>query len=219
MVAHVTEESSGLTTAGRLSSGQFDPSHAAWPATLISSTLLCRGPRIPAPARPGLHTALMAPPCGAGPWIRPYAAGDAEQLAGLVQRCLVEVNSRDYPADVIAGLSAAYTAAQFAGLARRRHIYIAECGAVLAGTVSRERNTVFTMFVDPRWAARGIGRQLMRHAEQQAAAEGHDHMETAASITAHAFYLALGYTDVRESETGFGLTYLMRKPLPCPSPT
>ena len=41
-------------------------------------------------------------------------------------------------------------------------------------------------------------------------------METAASITAHAFYLALGYTDLRESETGFGLTYLMRKPLPSP---
>ena len=153
-------------------------------------------------------------PLAARAWIRPYAAGDAEQLAGLVQRCLVEVNSRDYPADVIAGLCASYTAAQFAGLARRRHIYIAECDAVLAGTVSRERNMVFTMFVDPRWAARGIGRQLMRHAEQQAAGEGHDHMETAASITAHAFYLALGYTDLRESETGFGLTYLMRKPLP-----
>ena len=155
-------------------------------------------------------------PLAARAWIRPYAAGDAEQLAGLVQRCLVEVNSRDYPADVIAGLCASYTAAQFAGLARRRHIYIAECDAVLAGTVSRERNMVFTMFVDPRWAARGIGRQLMRHAEQQAAGEGHDHMETAASITAHAFYLALGYTDLRESETGFGLTYLMRKPLPSP---
>ena len=148
--------------------------------------------------------------------IRSYAAGDAEQLAALVQRCLVEVNSRDYPADVIAGLCASYTAAQFAGLARRRHIYIADCGAMMAGTVSRERNKVFTMFVDPRWAARGIGRQLMRHAEQQAAGEGHDHMETAASITAHAFYLALGYTDLRESETGFGLTYLMRKPLPSP---
>jgi GNAT superfamily N-acetyltransferase len=150
----------------------------------------------------------------AWPRIRPYAAGDAAQLAVLVQRCLVEVNSRDYPADVIAGLCSSYTAAQFDGLARRRRIYIAECDGSMAGTVSRERNKVFTMFVDPRWAGRGVGRQLMRHAEQQAAGEGHDHMETAASITAHAFYLALGYTDLRESETGFGLTYLMRKPLP-----
>ena len=148
--------------------------------------------------------------------IRPYAAGDAERLAVLVRRCLVEVNSRDYPADVIAGLCASYTAAQFAGLARRRHIYIAECGGAMAGTVSRDRNTVFTMFVDPRRAGQGIGRQLMRYAEEQAAGEGHDHMETAASITAHGFYLALGYTDLRESETGFGLTYLMRKPLPKP---
>lgn len=38
-------------------------------------------------------------------------------------------------------------------------------------------------------------------------------METGASITAHGFYLRLGYTDVRESRTEFGLNYVLRKPL------
>ena len=62
----MTEESSGLTTPGRLSSGQLDAGHA------------------------GGHTDLVAQT-----QIRPYAAGDAERLAVLVRRCLVEVNSRD----------------------------------------------------------------------------------------------------------------------------
>jgi hypothetical protein len=38
-------------------------------------------------------------------------------------------------------------------------------------------------------------------------------METGASITAHQFYRKLGYADVRESESAFGLNYIVRKPL------
>jgi hypothetical protein len=39
-------------------------------------------------------------------------------------------------------------------------------------------------------------------------------METGASITAHQFYLGLGYVDVRQSETELaGLNYILRKPL------
>ena len=62
----MTEESSGLTTAGRLSSGQLDAGHAGGHTDLIAQTQ-----------------------------IRPYAAGDAERLAVLIRHCLVEVNSRD----------------------------------------------------------------------------------------------------------------------------
>jgi len=53
----------------------------------------------------------------------------------------------------------------------------------------------------------------MSHIEARAAAEGHDHVETGASITAHDFYRRLGYADVRESRTEFGLNYILRKPI------
>lgn len=102
---------------------------------------------------------------------------------------------------------------QFERLAAIRQIYVAEEAGMVVGTVSRQDNKVFTMFVEPGRAGQGIGRRLMAHIEDLAARDGHDHMETGASITGHGFYHKLGYTDVRETETEFGLNYILRKPL------
>lgn len=123
------------------------------------------------------------------------------------------MNSRDYPAHIIDEMCAHFTAERFVELSSSRLVYVAEDDRVF-GTVSRDGNKVYTMSVDPDPAGRGTGRQLMQHIEALAAREGCDHMETGASITAHRFYIKLGYTDVRESETGFGLDYILRKPLP-----
>ncbi|WP_425473200.1 GNAT family N-acetyltransferase [Streptomyces montanus] len=110
-------------------------------------------------------------------------------------------------------MCAHFTAERFIELSSSRLIYVAEDVRVV-GTVSRDGNKVYTMFVDPDLVGRGIGRQLMQYIEALAVRDGFDHMETGASITAHQFYLKLGYTDVRESETEFGLNYILRKPLP-----
>lgn len=155
--------------------------------------------------------------------VRPFRPGDAPRLAEIVQRCLREVNSRDYSADIIDRLCAHYTAEKLIELSGSRLIYVAEedeaTGDGIVGTVSRDGNKVYTMFVDPDAAGLGVGRHLMRHIEALAVRDGYDHMETGASITAHRFYLKLGYTDVRESETESGLNYLLRKPLPGDSVT
>jgi GNAT superfamily N-acetyltransferase len=145
--------------------------------------------------------------------IRPFRAADAPRLAEIIHRCLHEVNARDYPAEIIEKMCAHFTAGQLIILAGQRQVTVAESSSVVVGTVSRVGNKVFTMFVDPDRAGRGIGRLLLSHAEAAAAAEGHDHMETGASITAHDFYRKLGYLDVRESQTDFGLNYILRKPL------
>ena len=42
--------------------------------------------------------------------IRPFHRDDAQQLAEIVERCLREVNSRDYPADIIDKMCAHFTA-------------------------------------------------------------------------------------------------------------
>ncbi|MEV7022420.1 GNAT family N-acetyltransferase [Kitasatospora sp. NPDC093558] len=144
--------------------------------------------------------------------IRSFRADDAPRVAEIVRRCLREVNSADYPADVVDRMCEHFTARRFVELSAERRIYVAEDGRVV-GTVSRDGNQVYSMFVDPDVAGRGIGRLLMDHVEALAAAEGHSHMEAGASITAHRFYLRRGYDDVRENDSGFGLTYLVRKPL------
>ncbi|GAA4605554.1 hypothetical protein GCM10023107_72490 [Actinoplanes octamycinicus] len=98
-------------------------------------------------------------------------------------------------------------------LAEARQMFVAVDDGTVVGTVSRDGNKVFTMFVQPQGISRGVGRRLMGHIETLAANEGYEYMETGASITAHGFYQRLGYLDVRTSETEFGFNYILRKTL------
>ncbi|KKK01509.1 GNAT family N-acetyltransferase [Micromonospora sp. HK10] len=145
--------------------------------------------------------------------IRGFRPGDGEALSILVARCLREVNSRDYPAELIERMCAHFTADRFRELSVERRIYLAERDGRVVGTVSRDGNKVYTMFVDPDLLGCGIGRRLMRHIEDLARAEGHEFMETGASITGHGFYQRIGYQDVRVSDTEFGINYILRRPL------
>jgi GNAT superfamily N-acetyltransferase len=145
--------------------------------------------------------------------IRRFDNADALAVAGLIERCLREVNSRDYPSEVIERMCDHFTEQRIKELATQRQMFVAEVNGI-AGTVSRDGNKVYTMFVHPRVAGRGIGRLLMRHIEALAVIDGYDHMETGASITAHDFYRRLGYVDVRSTETEFGFNYVLRRDLP-----
>lgn len=147
--------------------------------------------------------------------VRPFGPADAARVSEIIRRCLHEVNAHDYPPEIIDRMTAHYTPARMIDLSRSREIFVTVDEAVV-GTVSRDGNKVFSLFVDPDRAGQGIGRLLMNHIEAAAAAEGHDHMETGASITAHDFYRKRGYVDLRESETEFGLNYILRKPLSGP---
>ncbi|MEV4134098.1 GNAT family N-acetyltransferase [Dactylosporangium sp. NPDC049742] len=138
---------------------------------------------------------------------------DAPAVAAIIERCLREVNSRDYPIEIIERMCGHFTEHRVRELATQREVYVAEADGIV-GTVSRDGNKVYTMFVHPSVAGRGIGRQLMRHIEALAVADGYDHMETGASITAHDFYRRLGYVDVRSTDTDFGLNFILRRNLP-----
>ncbi|WP_433288237.1 GNAT family N-acetyltransferase [Micromonospora sp. CA-244673] len=145
--------------------------------------------------------------------IRRFDNADALAVAGLIERCLREVNSRDYPSEIIERMCDHFTEQRIKELATQRQMLVAEANGIV-GTVSLDGNKVYTMFVHPRAAGRGIGRLLMRHIEALAVIDGYDHMETGASITAHDFYRRLGYIDVRSTETDFGFNYVLRRDLP-----
>jgi GNAT superfamily N-acetyltransferase len=145
--------------------------------------------------------------------IRSFRPGEGAAVSDVIVRCLHEVNSRDYSEEIIARMSAYFSAERIEQLAGERQTFVAVDEGTVLGTVSRDGNKVFTMFVQPRMIGHGVGRRLMQHIEALAADEGQDYMETGASITAHEFYHRLGYVDVRVSETEFGLNYILRKPL------
>lgn len=150
--------------------------------------------------------------------IRRFRPADSAAVADVIERCLREVNSRDYPSDTIELMCAHFTPRQIERLAAERQMFVAVDQDDVVGTVSRDGNKVYTMFVHPRTIGQGIGRHLMVHVEALAAADGYAFMETGASITGHGFYQRLGYLDVRTSETEFGFNYILRKPLPRPDP-
>jgi GNAT superfamily N-acetyltransferase len=145
--------------------------------------------------------------------IRSLRAGESPAVSGVIVQCLREVNSHDYPNDVIARMCAHFSPERISQLAEERQVFVAVENETVVGTVSRDGNKVFTMFVQPGMIGRGVGRRLMQHIEALAAGEGYDFMETGASITAHGFYQRLGYVDVRTSETEFGFNYILRKTL------
>jgi GNAT superfamily N-acetyltransferase len=145
--------------------------------------------------------------------LRLFQDRDAADVSALIIRCLREVNSRDYSPDIITAMCAHFSPATILQLAGQRQMWVAEADGLTVGTVSRDQNKVYTMFVSPDYAGRGIGRRLLEHIERRAAAAGYDFMETGASITAHDFYRKRGYADARETETEAGLNYIMRKQL------
>lgn len=144
--------------------------------------------------------------------IRLFQPGDSRAVAELIQLCLRKVNSRDYPAEIIDRMCAYFIPSQIEQLAAQRQMFVAESDGIV-GTVSRDGNKAYTLFVQPRSIGQGVGRLLMRHVEALAALEGYDYLETGASITGHGFYQRLGYLDIRVSETEFGVNYILRKPL------
>jgi GNAT superfamily N-acetyltransferase len=69
---------------------------------------------------------------------------------------------------------------------------------------------VHGVFVHPQHIGRGIGTLLMEHLEQTATRQGLTTLLVPASITAHEFYVKLGYQDVRQiTAEAAGLDYIM----------
>jgi predicted GNAT family acetyltransferase len=59
-------------------------------------------------------------------------------------------------------------------------------------------------YVAPWARARGVSKGMMRALEAVAAGQGETRCTLTSTVTAHAFYLALGYTDVGTQVASFG---------------
>ncbi len=149
--------------------------------------------------------------------IRPFHPDDAPAVAGIARRCLLEVDARDYPTEIVKALCTHNTAERFLESAARRQIFVASLegseGARVVGTVSLEGSEVCSLFVDPDVHGRGVGRLLMERVEHEVAAGGHAWVELNASVTARWFYVRLGYVDLGARDAEFGVIHAMRKSL------
>jgi N-acetylglutamate synthase-like GNAT family acetyltransferase len=131
-----------------------------------------------------------------------FGESDAGPVAGLIRRNLLEVNSRDYPAEEIQRVIEIYSTEKIIVLSKKMHLYVAVdgglivgCGAIGQTTDQRSGIIIRAVFVAPDQQGRGIGRRIMQ------ALENDEYSKTAvkiilyASATARGFYMKLGYRD------------------------
>lgn len=148
--------------------------------------------------------------------IRPYTEADATAAAAVVVTSMQVTNAPDYPAEVIAHLSAYNTPEQFQMLvAGGREILLAEdASGRVVGTGGLDAGQLVTLFVLPDAQGHGIGAALVAAIEQLARTRGLDALTLRSSITAVRFYERLGYEQAGRPRDGeAGVQIPMRKPL------
>jgi len=146
--------------------------------------------------------------------ILPFKPEDADEVVAIIHRALFEVNSADYSAETIQSMVEELTPQALKDLALKRDVFVAKQNDRAVGTVSLDANKVFTLFVDNSLHDKGVGRELMDYVERLGKDRGYEEIELPASLTAHTFYLKLGYIDVRETHSDeHGTNIIMRKKL------
>ncbi len=126
--------------------------------------------------------------------IREFREEDAEEVSDLVISALREVNSRDYPDEVIEMLAGGNSPEKILGKAEKRLVLVAEEDGEVVGTASLKRDGgVQSVFVRLDRAGEGIGSALMKRVEEEARERGVEELVVPASLTAVDFYRKLGF--------------------------
>jgi GNAT superfamily N-acetyltransferase len=123
------------------------------------------------------------------------------EVSTLIQRNLLEINSKDYPPEVIAYLVDCFSPEKILENTKTQKIYVAIDKDKLIGTGglanfgSPERPSYYgvAIFVAPEYHRQGIGKQLMNAVEAKAIELGANKITVRAAIGARKFYEKLGY--------------------------
>jgi len=145
--------------------------------------------------------------------IRAAGMHDAQAISQVIVQALQQSNAQDYPAAVIERVASNFTPAAVAQLLAIRQVLVAEFDDEVVGTASLDGDVVRTVFVAPSVQGRGVGRALMSAVEQLARQAGVCRLAVPSSLTAQAFYAALGYSLVREIVDNEERTLVMTREL------
>lgn len=145
--------------------------------------------------------------------IRNAENADAPAISRLIIGTLRESNAQDYSSDIIAQVEQSFSPQAILHLLAQRRVLVATVDEHIVATASLDRDTVRSVFVDPRYQGTGIGRQLMASIELLAAKDGFELLRVPSSITAQGFYAGLGFIKLRDEFHGAERTIVMQKML------
>jgi GNAT superfamily N-acetyltransferase len=133
--------------------------------------------------------------------IERFQAFQADAVSDIIRRNLIEVNSRDYPDDIIHSLCEYFAPETILKNAQSQCTLVAIQNGGVVGTASladfgseaSPNYYAVAVFVLPELHGRGIGARLIEAVESKAWELEAEKITVRASITAKGFYQKLGY--------------------------
>ena len=132
--------------------------------------------------------------------IRSFRNEDANAVSELIRKTIRISNIKDYPENLMDQLIAIETPEHVLERSSWTHFYVVEeegeiigCGAIGPYWGKEDESSLFTIFVNPDYQGKGIGRKIIETLEQDEFALRAKRIEIPASITGVPFYLKCGY--------------------------
>lgn len=132
--------------------------------------------------------------------VRRFIKEDADEVANLIRRNLVEVNIKDYGKEAIDELVKTHDANWVLYVASYAHMYvfchgekIVATGSISSYWGSPTESILLTIFVLPEYHGMGIGRKIIATLEEDELFKRASRIEIPASITGVEFYRKFGY--------------------------
>ena len=144
--------------------------------------------------------------------IRKFKEEDARKVSHLIRKTLIEVNIRDYPKSVIDNLVRNNSTSKIIERSKQRDIYVVADGEKILATANLGDDVIYTVFVNPNYHGKGIGRTLITFLEEKVKKKGYKVIQVPSSTTAYNFYKKLGYKKVRtKTSPEHGKVIIMKK--------
>lgn len=132
--------------------------------------------------------------------IRNYVENDLQAVSDLICRCLLEVNSKDYPANVIEDLVQEFSTPNLSKrLSEMDRTIVLKHSNKILGTASIKDNNIHSVFVLPSQHKKGYGKKLMENLENFALKNKIDCIKLRSSLSSSKFYLKCGYVETERT--------------------
>ena len=148
--------------------------------------------------------------------IRRAAPDDAPKISDMIVRTVRVTNASDYAPSIIEAICLDFSSEMIIERMAYREVFVALAEDVIAGTISLAVARLHSLFVEPDYQSRGVGRQLVSFVERHAVGTGVDELRLNSSFTARPFYERLGYSF--EGLSTDGMTVMMVRALTKPMP-